>query len=732
MIIIGGGRDSEERGNIMNLQTSTLAERISDFFKNSFHYFQYAAASAAGAAVIAFSSSGAAQASPGAPAPRPHLDAALQQNLHAFKEICSNPTYMGLLTQYSLTCEGVDEQYIRLRLQTPIGRPDKQDSSRWRFNKFGDVPYGFDFLVTQETKRIMAQGIADLHNNAVRAKNRNAPASDLIDPSLIDIVSAGAESGGGSRLEVVYDVAQHRAVYKTFGQAMQRRMKQRYGLNTPVWLENEVLELDANLLRHMNVSALREKIRGEEKRLASAREMYGAPGTIVFEKVDPATGTVAGIVEAKSKVFELAPGVYVPRSKDARNFTSLVDVNGDGKTDIDSAFDFSSGWQGTVRVRDQYIGAQRISPDVRKGIEREQTYIVRVASAQPAAGTESVPPIAPPPGAAPAAPGTPPAGAGPAPPISPPAAAPPAETPPTLFEMMNAEAAGMFVRLDPYLNVALKLGYEFFTLDHDFEQSRISARSNADGPTIAGSIGGIIGGYEGIAWNFAFDYFAIKDGDGTVTQHGNNAGEFTYGGSLRTMAAEVAYARVLNDHRSEPDRYASRQKVYLGLRAEQASANIDGTNVTANEQTTNALLAVLGLDHASASLDGADHAVSVRLGAGVNNQSNTNGIDYDAGFSARIAAEYLARFGEIGLTAGTDLEYNNMSTGTRGQQQERDEISGALHGDVAYLWGDARQHQAGFGVAHRSTFAKNTAAQQPQISETLGDTRLEITADFAF
>lgn len=742
----------------MNLQASALAERVSQFFKDSFDYVKYAATSAAGAAVIALSSGAAAQAPPApaasapqaapAPAPRRHLAPELQARVDAFKEICANPTYMGWLTRYAVSCVGVDEEYVRLRLETPVGRPDRQEQRQWELYKFGDVPDGFDFLINPETRRIMAQGIANLHNTAVHAKNQQAPASDLLDPTLIDIVSAGANGVGGSRFEVVYDLARHRELYRAVGPAVKSRVKQRYGLNAPVWNQREVLTLDVNLLGHVNVPALRAKIDREQQRKASPREMYGTNGSVVFEKVDPATGTTLETREATNdRVFELDSGVYVIRSKGAQNFTPFVDVNGDRETDLGLPFDFAAGWQQILLVRYQYTGAEHLAPEVRKTIEDEVVYTVRVrapamtlgtapAGTGAASGTGTPPGTTPAPetGTAPSA--APPAEPPAAPPVSPAPAEPPAPAPPvappTLFEMMNAEAAGMFARLGPHLNVALKLGYEFFTLDHDFEQSHINARSNADGPTIAGSIGGIIGGYDGVAWNLAGDYLSIKNGSGTATQHGNNAGEFTYGGSWRTMAAEVAYARVLNDHRSEPDRYASRQKVYLGLRAEQASANIDGTNVTANEQTTNALLAVLGLDHANASLDGADHAVSLRLGAGVNNQSNTNGIDYDAGFSARIAAEYLARFGEIGLTAGTDLAYNNMSTGTRGQQQERDEISAALHGGVAYLWGDARQHQVGLGVAHRSTFAENTAAKHPQVSETVKDTRVEIIADLAF
>lgn len=742
----------------MNLQTSTLAERVSDFFENSLDYVKYATASAAGAAIIALSSGAVAQtptpaasalapaaASSAAPAPRRYLGAELQQKVDTFKEICNNPTYMGWLTRYAVRCESVNEEHLRLRLETPVGKPDKQESRQWELYKFGDVVDNFDFLINPETKRIMAQAVADVHNNVVRARNRNAPTSDLLDPALIDIVSAGANGGrGGSRFEVIYDINRHKELYRTVGASVRSRVKQRYGYNTPVWNHQETLVLDVKLLQDIDVQAIRAKIDREQSRQASLLAMYGVPGTVVFEKVNPATGAVDSVIEAKDHVFELAPGVYVARGKDARNFAPFVDVNGDGKTDIDSAFDFSSGWNGTIHVRNQYTGTERISPEVRRSIENEQVYIVRVAAAQTATGTEStvgtriIPvgttPLVPLPTLPSPAPETPPTGT--APPLPPPTFSPSVPgtppTPQTLLQQIDAEAAGMFARLGPHFNLVLIPGYGSLSLEQQFKESGYEARSNAQGPSIAGRVGGIIGEGNGLGWQFDIDYAKISNGNGTVEKAGNNVGAFTYDGSRTVMAAEVAYVRLLSDQRSESEQSASRRNVYLGLRAERAAADVSGTNIMANEQTTDALLLMLGLDYAHAALDGVDHAVSARLGAGINSQSNTRGIDYDAGFSARIAAEYLARFKEMGLIAGTDLAYNTMSTGARGQEQERNELSLAAHGDVAYLWGEQRQHQVGVGVAYRITQAKNSAGGTAQVSEERGDTRLQIIADFAF
>lgn len=745
----------------MNLQTSALADRVSDFFKNSFHQMRYAAATAAGAAVIALSSGAAAQAPPTpaspapaasasapqaapAPAPRRHLAPELQARVDAFTEICNNPTYMGWLTRYAVSCAGVDAEYVRLRLETPVGRPDRQEQRQWELYKFGDVPDGFDFLINPETRRIMAQGIANLHNTAVHAKNPRAPASDLLDPTFIDIVSAGAEGVGGSRFEVIYDLKRHQELYKTVGNAVKSRVKQRYELNTPVWNRNEILALDVNLLGHVNVSALRAKIDREQVRRASPREMYGAPGSVVFEKVDPATGMILETREAsKDRVFELDHGVYVIRSKGAQNFTPFVDVNGDRETDLDRPFDFTAGWQQILLVRYQYTGAERLAPEVRRTIEDEVVYTVRVRTAP--AGTDAPAGAAPGTGTpsgtgteTPAPEGAPALGTGTAPPTGPaPGTGAPATgaeqiPPPTPPTSLDAEAAGMFARLGPHFNVVLTPGYGVLSLEQQFEQSGYEARSSATGPSIAARVGGIIGEGNGLALLFDFDYLKIGDGNGTVERAGNHVGAFRYNGSWTTMTAEVAYARLLFDHRNESDKLASRRNGYVGVRAERTTANVSGTNITANEQTTDALLLMLGLDHASATLDDADHAVSVQLGAGLNNQSNTNGVDYDAGFSARIAAEYLARFQNIGLIAGTDLAYNSMSTGTHGQTQERNELSLAGRVGGSYMLGDDRQHRVGLGIAHCTTLADNRANDQTQVSEERGDTRLFLNLDLAF
>ncbi len=716
---------------------------------------KYAAASAAGAAVIAFSSGAAAQAPPTpaspapaaasapqaapAPAPRRHLAPELQARVDAFTEICNNPTYMGWLTRYAVSCVGVDEEYVRLRLETPVGRPDRQEQRQWELYKFGDVPDSFDFLINPETRKSMAYGIANLHNTTMRAKNPRAPASDLLDPTLINIVSAGANGAGGSRFEVIYDLAQHKELYTTVGPAVKSRVKQRYGLNTPVWNQREVLALDVNLLGHVNVSALRAKIDREQVRRASPREMYGALGTLVFEKVDPTTGTTLETREASNdRVFELDPGVYVIRSKGAQNFTPFVDVNGDRETDLGLPFDFAAGWQQILPVRYQYTGAERLAPEVRKTIEDEVAYTLRVRTA-PAAGTEPAGTGAPAgaaPGTgtgAPAPEGAPAPGTGTAPPTGP---APGTGTPPIPPSMpptsLDAEAAGMFARLSQHLNIVLMPGYGFFSLKNTFEESGYEARSNAQGPTLAGRVSSL--SLFGIPVRLALegDYFRIKDGNGTVEKQGTDLGAFTYDGSWRTVAAEVAYARWFGDHVNEQEQYARRRDIYFGLRGEQAAAEISGRNITKNERTTNTLLLVAGLDHASAALDSADHAVNVQLGAGVNKQSNTEGLDYDAGFSARITADYLARFGEMAITAGASGSYDNMSTGRRGQKQERREISLAARLGGNYVFGDQRQHQVGLGVAHRTTLGENTAAHQPQVSETLQDTRVQITGNFAF
>ena len=412
-----GDRDSEQNGgNIMDFQTSTLADRVSHFLENGLLYLRSAAATAAGAAVIALSSTAAAQApapvpaaapaatspTPAAPAspPRQYLPPELQSRIDAFKEFCDNPTSMGWLTRYAVRCDGVDEQSIKLRLDTPVERPDKQEKRQWELYKFGDVTNNFDFLVNPETLRIMAEGIADLHNTAVHAKNPRAAPSDLLDPSLMDIVSVGANGVGGSRLEVVYDIDKHKDLYKKVGAAVNKRVKQRYGFNTPVWNHQETLVLDVELLTHMDLQAIRAKISSEQSRQASTLEMYGKPGTVVFEKVDTATGAVSGVFEAKNQVFELEPGVYVTRSKDAENFTPLVDFNGDGSTDLGNAFELSPGWNGTIRLRNQYTGTERLAPDVRRSIENEAVYSVRVA--QPAAGAPAAVTAVPPPTTSPA------------------------------------------------------------------------------------------------------------------------------------------------------------------------------------------------------------------------------------------------------------------------------------------------------------------------------------------
>lgn len=612
---------------------------------------------------------------------------------------------------------GVDAQNVTLRLETPIGKPDKQDTDLWLGYKFGDILASFDIDLNAESKTAIVYGISMLHNTGVVSKNKNPAEGELLYPQFMDIVQAGADAAGGVRLEVAYDLHAHRAQYGS-GPNVAARMKNRYGLDVPIWKRKEDLRIPVQFLREVDFDSLFAKINREQGRLAQAVEMYGKPGTLYVEKVEPTTHAVEATYDPKGLVFTIPEGAYVPRVRDNRDFTLFVDVNGDGKDDIDHGFALGPG-QMRIRVHNQYTGPRPLSPAVRRQVEGgDRVYVLNITP---------TPPLAPPAPATPPTPAAPPSGAAP----TGIGTAPPAPTPVIPFyAARNAEAEGIITPLRPNIHAAVTPGYASLSLTDRFSAQGIEADANASGFGIAGNVGVVTSRGDALAVDVDGSYFTAGNGTGVVAQGGKNLGAFMYEGAHSTIALALGYLRELGEQQTDSD--ITVKSLRVGGAVSRDSARISGSALTANEQQMMRMLATLGFDYARASVAGADYNVQLCGGAGVNKETNTNGIEYDAGVSGKLDAALRVRFTEIGIAAGIGGTYDQMSAGVQKTREERDSIS--LAGTVRgmYFLDEQRLNSLGIGVAHTTTIGETSNARKTQLEETQRDTRLLITLDLMF
>ncbi|MDO8642815.1 MAG: hypothetical protein Q7R76_04505 [Candidatus Woesearchaeota archaeon] len=723
----------------MNLQhASTLADRVHTFFTNLTDHFptlRSTLAAVGSAAALTFSGSALAQTAATSAAPvsaassstspassasgsaQPSADAALQQNISDFAKICANPTYMAWLTRNAVTCDGVDGTYLRLRLETPIKNADSQDTNNWLLYKFGDLFSSFDIPLTSESIGLIARGIAylDIATFYTTHHTTTVAGRDVIDPALISIFSAGADSGGGMRLEFTYDLESHRTKYGGVGEALTGRVKTRYDITAPIWKRGETLTLPVALLQSINFGALHAKLMGEEQRQASAIQTYGTPGDIVFVQMNPATGTPLATVERNGTAFELTPGIYIPRnSGDTRNFTHFVDMDGDRTTDLDRSFELAPGWTGTVRVQNQYTGTQRLSPPARKALEGdEKVYILRVSSTP----TPTLPLAGSVPSSTTPSPAIPASGA----------ESSTHSSPSSPYVALDDEAAGILAPLRQNFHGSVAPAYALLSLADRFSAQGIESTANAAGVGIAGTVGVVAGSIDTLAVDVHGSYFTINNGTGVVARDGKTLGAFTYEGTLTQVALALAYLRELEGQRT--DITLAVKSLRVGAAASIDSARISGSALTENEQRMMRVLALLGFDYALASVSGADYNVQLLGGAGVNHETNTDGIDYDVGPSGKLDAALRVRFSEIGFAGSIGGTYDQMSAAVQETREERHSI--LLAGNVRgmYFLDQQRLNTLGIGVAHTTTFGETSNGRKAQLEETIHDTRLLLTLE---
>ncbi len=716
----------------MRASLENILERVQQGAKTITHSLSYVIITAASSAIILFSGNAAAQQAPSptsiptAPASTPEVDAGLSERLQEFSVICNNPTYMAWLTRNAVSCVGVDANTLRLQMKSPIGNADVQDREQWRGYKFSDLFSSLDLRVTPEVSSNIAAGIAELHNSKLFA---NASTTNRLYPEFFSVAVVGSPARGGTRLEVVYDVQGHTQKYgqPNFG----KRVKTRYGVNAPIWNKYEILTLNSTLLKHIEVGTLQRKISGEESRREATLARYSTPGRLVMEQYDPNTDMVlAEVTPAPDGTILLPEGVYRTTVRNATDRATFIDVDGDEKDDAGQPIPFSSGFAGTIKVQSRYTGIKPLTPEMRRQLETPQVYAVNVTTA-PA----SVPVAEPQPPTAPQPPQPPTAPASELPAVpgtdEPTPRAPEALKP----ESLSSYFENVFVqRLGPHIATAVAAGVYHLSFNQDFVQSGLEGRSNAIGPVVAGQLEGILGklGNEtnGLGFRLRGEHRSVDNGQGVIEHNGQQRGTFTYDGRAYDLDAQLAYVRGLVKRSGEEH---NRANLLLGLMVEQDEYAVAGNNVGDNTRTTRKYLVVLGYEARLGFPDDyAGHLANIQLAVGANRQQNTNGITYEPGLTAGVAARYGYRTPQLGIDLDIQLEHLRMNNGAQKERVDRQElwIGGRMRSAV--LFSGRQDHQAGIELLHRTGLLDQSTRSGQQLEEGLHETQARLFIDFAF